>query len=35
MDGFGMIALVALMPIITLQILGFLFKLKTRKEGVD
>jgi len=34
LDGFGMIAMVALTPIITLQILGLLFKLKTRKEGV-
>ena len=34
-DGFGMIAMVALMPIITLQILGTFFKLKTYKEGVS
>ncbi len=34
-DGFGMIAMVALMPIITLQILGTFFKLKTVKKGVD
>ncbi len=33
-DGFGMIAMVALMPIITLQILGTIFKLKTVKKGV-
>ncbi len=33
-DGFGMIALVALVPIITLQILGIMFKLKSKKEGV-
>lgn len=33
-DGFGMIALVALTPIITLQILGFIYKLRTRKAGV-
>jgi hypothetical protein len=32
-DGFGMIAMVALMPIITLQILGLIFKIKTRKKG--
>lgn len=31
-DGFGMIALVAMMPIITLQILGIIFKLKSRKR---
>lgn len=34
-DGFGMIALVALAPIITLQLLGLVFKVKTRKKGVD
>lgn len=34
LDGFGMIAMVALTPIITLQILGFLFKLKSRKGGL-
>ncbi|NBG87826.1 DUF1538 domain-containing protein [Isachenkonia alkalipeptolytica] len=34
-DGFGMIAMVALMPIITLQILGTIFKLKTVKKGVN
>ncbi len=33
-DGFGMIAMVAMTPIITLQILGLLFKMKTRKEGI-
>ncbi|MGE5678021.1 MAG: DUF1538 domain-containing protein [Pseudomonadota bacterium] len=33
-DGFGMISMVALMPIITLQILGLIFKLKSSKEGV-
>ncbi|ASN03598.1 DUF1538 domain-containing protein [Virgibacillus necropolis] len=31
-DGFGMIALVAMTPIIALQILGLVFKLKSRKE---
>lgn len=32
-EGFGMIAMVALMPVITLQILGLIFKIKTiRKE---
>lgn len=30
-DGFGMIAAVAMTPIITLQILGFLFQMKQRK----
>lgn len=33
-DGFGMIALVALAPIITLQILGLVYKARTRKAGV-
>lgn len=35
LDGLGMIALVAMMPIITLQILGVIFKIKTRKVGID
>ncbi len=34
LDGFGMIAMVALVPIITLQILGLIFKFKTKKEGL-
>ena len=36
-DGFGMIAMVAMMPIITLQILGLVFKIKNRKtiEGEE
>mgnify|MGYP000878486385 CR=1 FL=1 len=33
-DGFGMIAMVALTPLIALQILGFIFKIKSKKEGV-
>lgn len=33
-DGFGMISMVALMPIIALQILGLIFKYKSAKEGV-
>ncbi len=33
-DGFGMIATVAMMPIITLQILGAIYRMKTRKEGI-
>ncbi len=32
-DGFGMIAMVAMTPLIALQILGFIFKLKSRKGG--
>ncbi|HHX73875.1 MAG TPA: DUF1538 domain-containing protein [Firmicutes bacterium] len=34
-DGFGMIAAVALLPIITLQLLGLIFQIKTRKGGVE
>jgi hypothetical protein len=34
-DGFGMIALVATAPIITLQILGFIFQARSKKQGVD
>ena len=34
-DGFGMIAMVALMPVIALQILGLVYKIKTRKGGVE
>ena len=34
-DGFGMIALVAMAPIITLQALGLIFQARSRKEGVD
>jgi hypothetical protein len=33
-DGFGMISMVALTPLIALQILGFIFKLKTAKGGI-
>lgn len=33
-DGFGMIATVAMMPIISLQILGFIFYLKSKKRGI-
>ena len=32
-DGFGMIALVATAPIITLQVLGFIFQISSRKQG--
>jgi len=34
LDGFGMISMVALTPIITLELLGLIFKLKTKKVGV-
>ncbi len=33
-DGFGMIALVAMAPILTLQILGLIFQARSQKEGV-
>lgn len=32
LNGFGLISMVALMPLITLQILGLIYKLKSRKE---
>ena len=32
-DGFGMIAMVALMPLITLQLLGLIYKIKLTKGG--
>lgn len=34
-DGFGMIAMVALTPLIALQILGLIFKLKSKKGGLE
>ena len=34
-DGFGMIAIVALTPLIALQVLGFIFKLKSRKGELE
>jgi hypothetical protein len=34
LDGFGIIAMVALTPLITLQILGLIYKIKSRKAGV-
>lgn len=33
-DGFGVIAMVAMTPIIALQLLGIMFKLKSKKEGI-
>lgn len=33
-DGFGMIAMVAMLPIITLQLLGLIFEIRSRKKGV-
>ena len=32
-DGFGMIAMVAMTPIITLQVLGLMYKIKSKKGG--
>ncbi|PWJ48241.1 DUF1538 domain-containing protein [Faecalicatena contorta] len=34
-DGFGIIAMVAMTPLIALQILGFIFKIKSKKGGMD
>lgn len=33
-DGFGVIAMVAMMPIIAIMVLGILFKIRTKKEGI-
>ncbi|MGN0750415.1 MAG: DUF1538 family protein [Treponema sp.] len=32
-DSFGVISLVALMPLIAIQIMGIIFKLKTKTRG--
>ena len=34
-DGFGVIAMVALTPLIALQALGLIYKIKAKKEGVE
>jgi hypothetical protein len=34
-DGFGIIAMVAMMPVITLQLLGLVFSIKSRKEKIS
>ncbi|HHW89484.1 MAG TPA: DUF1538 domain-containing protein [Clostridiales bacterium] len=34
-EGFGMIAMVALFPILTLEILGLMFKIKSKAKGVQ
>lgn len=34
-DGFGVIAMVAMTPLIALQTLGLIFKVKSRKRGLD
>ncbi|MDD4803529.1 MAG: DUF1538 domain-containing protein [Syntrophomonas sp.] len=33
-DGFGVIAMVAMTPLIALQVLGFIFKMKSKKGGI-
>ncbi len=33
-DAFGIVAMVAMMPLITVQIMGLLYKLKTRREAI-
>ncbi len=35
LDGFGIIAMVALTPLLTLQLLGLLYKIKSRKGGLE
>ena len=34
-DGFGMLAVVTMAPIVALQVLGLIFKLQTVKGGVN
>jgi hypothetical protein len=34
-DGFGIIAMVAMMPLIALQLLGLLFKIRARKDKIN
>ena len=34
-DGFGMIAMVAMTPLIALQLLGLMFKMKSKKGGLE
>lgn len=33
-DGFGIIAMIAMTPLLALQILGLVFKMKSKKEGI-
>lgn len=33
-DGFGVIAMVAMMPVLSISILGLIYQIKSRKEGV-
>ncbi|NLV21679.1 MAG: DUF1538 domain-containing protein [Syntrophomonadaceae bacterium] len=35
LDGFGVIATVTMMPLIAVQILGFIFKIRTKKGGLN
>jgi hypothetical protein len=35
LDGFGTIAMVALTPLIALQVLGLIYKVKTVKGGIE
>ena len=32
-DGFGVIAMVAMTPLVAIQILGLIFKIKAKREG--
>ncbi|WP_373750236.1 DUF1538 family protein [Jeotgalibaca porci] len=34
LDGFGMIAMVAMMPILSLQLLGAIYQKRSKKEGI-
>ncbi|WP_373750970.1 DUF1538 family protein, partial [Jeotgalibaca porci] len=34
LDGFGMIAMVAMMPILSLQLLGAIYQQRSKKEGI-
>ncbi|SHI50342.1 DUF1538 domain-containing protein [Lutispora thermophila] len=34
-DGFGVIAMVAMMPLVALQLLGLIFKIKAKREGIN
>ncbi|CDZ75154.1 hypothetical protein ING2D1G_1014 [Peptoniphilus sp. ING2-D1G] len=35
LDGFGIIAMVAMTPLIALQVLGYIYKKKSKKEAID
>ena len=34
-DGFGVIAMVAMTPLVAIQILGLLFKIKAKRGGIN